>query len=165
MYTCSNACTFLMQQCIQDAKVMWELVLDQTNYESGCFISPKNKKKIGHSQTEPSFVLATIKFLYIVIYTKKAAINSLAASKCSMSLNYNRKQWYISRVPDQNGVSRLYIIVKIYHFGQKPSICNSTHDSFIESKVLIYQTLKCDSHQQTGGWFIIIDKLVSLKHW
>ena len=29
---------------------------------------------------------------------------------------------YISRVFDQNGISLLYIIVKIYHSGQKPLI-------------------------------------------
>ena len=30
----------------------------------------------------------------------------------------------ILRVPDQNGVSLLYIMFEIHHSGQEPSICN-----------------------------------------
>ena len=30
---------------------------------------------------------------------------------------------YISRVPEQNGVSQAWYIVKIYHSGWKPSMC------------------------------------------
>ena len=30
---------------------------------------------------------------------------------------------FISRVSDQNGVSLLYVMLEIHHFGREPSIC------------------------------------------
>ena len=35
----------------------------------------------------------------------------------------------ISRVPDQNGVSLLYIMLEIHHSGWEPSVCSSV-DSY-----------------------------------
>ena len=33
---------------------------------------------------------------------------------------------FVARVSNQNGVSRLFVIVEIHHSGRKPSICAST---------------------------------------
>ena len=58
----------------------------------------------------------------------------LQSSHCAMNCrqhtfshgNGMMGEWIISRVSDQSGVSRLYIIVEIYHSGQKPSICSGS---------------------------------------
>ena len=34
-----------------------------------------------------------------------------------------RMEYYISRVPDQNGISQACYIAEIHHSGLKPSIC------------------------------------------
>ena len=39
---------------------------------------------------------------------------------------------YISRVPDHNGISPLYIMLEIHHSGQEPLIC-----TVVEAKIVI----------------------------
>ena len=52
--------------------------------------------------------------------------------------------FYISRVPDQNGVSQAWYIVEIHHSGRKPSIWNTLNSSDLE-EWCIHQNLRNDA--------------------
>ena len=54
-----------------------------------------------------------------------------------ISVSVKGKQDIISRVPDQNGVSLLYIMLEIHHSGREPSL---THRSDTEKQLTTKQT-------------------------
>ena len=61
---------------------------------------------------------------YRVVHCWKCAILEITYSP-SLSFSLSVFPIYVI-VSDQNGVSSLYIMVEIYHSGQKPSISTST---------------------------------------
>ena len=49
--------------------------------------------------------------------------NGLSRIYIIVEIHHSGRKPSISRVPGQNGVSLLYVMLEIHHSGQKPSIC------------------------------------------
>ena len=74
---------------------------------------------------------------------------------------------YISRVPDQNGVSLLYIMLEIHHSGREPSICMRNRPQLNLEKILSKQThgqAHVHMSEQTESYSYMHTKIFHIHH-